>query len=76
MNQTENVSILYTKKITHTWKKITAILYRSSAQLTGSENETVTASILRSSTNSSFKTYGLNPCKIPLKEFIFSKVAD
>ena len=49
---------------------------KNTAQLTTSGNETVSTSILRISTSSSSETCDLNPCKISLKEFIFSKVAD
>lgn len=49
---------------------------QNNAQLTISGKEPVTASILRSSTSSSSKICGLNPCKIPLKAFFFNKVAE
>ena len=75
------------KKVTHTCKKINAILYRSqrsftnvsgksTVQLTTSGKETVAACILKSSTSTSSETYGLNPCKIHVKEFISRTVAD
>ena len=78
LNKNESVSIFYIKK-DDTWKKINVILYRSqrflpkkwqnTAQLTNSGNKT-------SSRSRSFEAVVLNPCKIPVKEFIFSKVAD
>ena len=49
---------------------------QNTTQLTTSGNETVAAVILRCSKSNSSENCVLNPCKIPVRKFNFSKVAD